>query len=193
MKRIWKYRDRTQMIYLRWCNICLEIRFLQTCMFLTYIGYIGIFYLSSLENLIWSFIKSPSSSTIINPFCNFLFSSFLISYRFTTLFLFLSSANFSYSFQFSPNPRHRSFLIFTSTYFTRFQDIHLSGFYFVIRFLLIASNLPHLLTSFYPSNYLFYSPHTSVCTISIRIFYLAFMRIISCSHILPNFSHRKSR
>lgn len=55
----------------------LEIHFLhKLACFLHISGISAFFILASLENLIWSFIKSPSLSTIINPFCNFLFLLF---------------------------------------------------------------------------------------------------------------------
>lgn len=105
------------------------------------------------------------------PFCNFFFPlfSFLTIYNsiptfiFRQLFILVSVQAKSLS------------SIFPYFYFDLFYSLSEYSFIQLLfrdtaRFLLIASNLPHLLTSFYPSNYLFYSPHTNVYTISIQIF-----------------------
>lgn len=102
-------------------------------------------------------------------FLQFLFSSFLTIYNsiltfiFRQLFILVSVQAKSLS------------SIFPYFYFDLFYSLSEYSFIRLLFrdtacFLLIASNLPHLLTSFYPSNYLFYSLHTNVYTISIQIF-----------------------
>lgn len=164
-------------------------------MFLTYIGYIGIFYLGLARKFNLKLYQVPF---IIYNYQSFLQFSFFFFFHFLQIYNSIPIFIFRQLFILVSVQSKSSSSIFPYFYFDLFYS--LSGYSFIrllfrdtARFLLIASNLPRLLTSFYPSNYLFYSPHTSVCTISIRIFYLAFMRVISCSHILPNFSHRKSR
>lgn len=127
-------------------------------------------YLGSLENLIWSFIKSSLLCTVINLFCNFFFllSSFLTIYNSIPTFIFQLFILVSVQAKSLSS-------IFPYFYFDLFYSLSEYSFIRLLfrdtpHFLLIASNLPHLLTSFYPSNYLFYSPRISVYTISIRIF-----------------------